>query len=79
MSEARAMGTVAVLGEHALVQGYALAGAVLLVADTGEQARERWAALPSGVRVVILTPAAAAALSAAREAADAPMSVVIPA
>ncbi|HEU4543754.1 MAG TPA: hypothetical protein VFR23_21650 [Jiangellaceae bacterium] len=73
------MTTVAVLGERALIQGYALAGGLPLVAETPEQARERWERLPPGVQVVVLTPAAAAALSAARDEAAAPMTVVMPA
>lgn len=73
------METVAVLGERALIQGYALVGALPLVAETAEQVRDEWGRLPPGVRVVVLTPAAAAALSAAREAPGAAMTVVMPA
>jgi vacuolar-type H+-ATPase subunit F/Vma7 len=52
---------VAVIGEEALVRGYALAGAAVLPADTPEQVRAAWRRLPEDVAVVILTPAAAAA------------------
>lgn len=73
------METVAVLGERPLIQGFALAGGLPLVADTPDQARQQWEKLPTGVRFVVLTPAAAAALSAVRDAPDAPMTVVMPA
>jgi vacuolar-type H+-ATPase subunit F/Vma7 len=72
------METVVVLGERPLIQGFALAGGLLLVADTPDQARQQWERLPAGVRIVLLTPTAAEALSAARDAPDAPMTVVMP-
>jgi vacuolar-type H+-ATPase subunit F/Vma7 len=72
------MTSVAVLGASAVIQGYALAGAVPVVAETREQVREEWTRLPSDVIVVILTPTAAAALSTERAAAGAPMTVVMP-
>jgi vacuolar-type H+-ATPase subunit F/Vma7 len=71
------MDTVAVLGERALIQGYALVGAHVLVAETAERVRQRWSDLHPDVRVVILTPAAAAALGP-RTVRDAPMTVVMP-
>ncbi|HSJ61277.1 MAG TPA: hypothetical protein VK895_08595 [Jiangellaceae bacterium] len=72
------METVAVLGERPLIQGFALAGGLLLVADTPDQARRQWESVPAGVRVVVLTPNAAAALSATRDAPGVPMTVVMP-
>lgn len=72
------METVAVLGERPLIQGFALAGGLPLVADTPDRVRQQWENLPAGVRIVLLTPAAAAALSPARDAPDAPMTVVMP-
>ena len=56
------VGRVAVLGEQPRVQGFALAGALVLVADDAAAARSRWDALPADVPVVVLTPAAAEAL-----------------
>jgi vacuolar-type H+-ATPase subunit F/Vma7 len=53
------VGAVAVIGEEALVCGYALAGATVLVADTADEVRAAWLALPEGTDVVILTAAAA--------------------
>ena len=41
-----AVGRVAVLGELARVQGFSLAGALVLVADDADAVRARWAALP---------------------------------
>ncbi|MFW6205295.1 MAG: hypothetical protein ACOC96_10000 [Actinomycetota bacterium] len=72
------MGTVAVVGAQALIQGYVLAGARPLVAESAEQARAQWAGLASDVLVVILTPAAAEALSAERAEPGGPMAVVMP-
>lgn len=72
------MMSVAVLGTSAAIEGYALAGALPLAAETAQQACEQWSRLPSDVVVVILTPAAAAALSAERSAEGAPMTVVMP-
>lgn len=72
------MGRVAILGAQALIQGYPLAGACPLVAENAEQARAQWKRLPPDVLVVILTPAAAAALSAERVVLAGPMTVVMP-
>jgi hypothetical protein len=52
-------------------------GAHVLVAETAERVRQRWSDLHPDVRVVILTPAAAAALGP-RTVRDAPMTVVMP-
>ncbi len=56
------MGRIAVLGESVRVQGYALAGAVPLVAESPEEVWRAWSGLESDVDLVVLTPAAAAAL-----------------
>ncbi|HEU5161038.1 MAG TPA: hypothetical protein VFU43_28835 [Streptosporangiaceae bacterium] len=50
---------LAVLGERVRVEGYALAGAVVLPADDPAGIRAAWAALPGDVAVLVLTPAAA--------------------
>lgn len=74
MSEVAAIGVVTEIG------GFGLAGARVYPADTAEQARAAWAALPETVRVVILTAAAAQALGP--EPAPAPpqalLTVVMP-
>ncbi|WAP50825.1 hypothetical protein OL239_12595 [Arthrobacter sp. ATA002] len=64
----RRTGTVAALGEPALLLGFRLAGAVLYPATGPAQVRAAWSALPETVAVVILTPDAAAVLAA--ETAD---------
>ena len=48
---------VAVLGERILAEGWALAGARVLAAETPTEVRAAWAALPTDVAVVLLTPA----------------------
>lgn len=68
-------GTVAVLGEAALVEPYALAGARVLPAGTPQEVRDAWSALADDVLVVLLTPAASAVLG---EPADGPMTAVLP-
>jgi vacuolar-type H+-ATPase subunit F/Vma7 len=73
------MSTVAVIGERALIQGYALAGARVLVAETARDVRDQWAQMPRDVLVVILTSTAAAGLPGIRSAPDGPMTVVMPA
>jgi vacuolar-type H+-ATPase subunit F/Vma7 len=69
------MGRVAAIGEDVRVQGFALAGVLVLPGDTPADARASWAALPADVDVVILTPSAAEALTAARAG---PPRVVMP-
>jgi vacuolar-type H+-ATPase subunit F/Vma7 len=49
---------VAVIGEQVRVQGFALAGAIVRVAEDPDAARSAWLGLPDDVAVVILTPAA---------------------
>ena len=72
------MARVAVLGEEVSVQGYALAGAVVLVAEDVGAARAAWNGLADDVAVVILTPAAADALGPERVAGLHPLAVVMP-
>lgn len=74
--------TVVALGERALVEPYALAGAVLRPADTPADVRVAWRDLPEETLVVLLTSAAALAL-AIDPAPDptttrGPMTVVLP-
>jgi vacuolar-type H+-ATPase subunit F/Vma7 len=79
------MSRVVVLGERLLVEGFALAGAEVVAADSAEAARSAWSALGEDVAVVVLTPAAASALAGAGEAptaaqagTTAPLRVVMP-
>jgi vacuolar-type H+-ATPase subunit F/Vma7 len=57
------VGGVAVLGERLRVQAFALAGALVSIAEDEDAARRAWRALPGDVVVVILTPKSAAALA----------------
>jgi vacuolar-type H+-ATPase subunit F/Vma7 len=57
------MDNVAVIGEEARIQGYALAGATLYPAEDADAVRTAWGTLPAEVAVVILTAAADAALA----------------
>jgi vacuolar-type H+-ATPase subunit F/Vma7 len=59
------MGLVVVLGESVRVQGYALAGATTIAAETPDEVRRAWDALDDDVTLVVLTPFAAEALGGA--------------
>lgn len=74
------VGHVAALGERSRVTGWALAGAVVLVADDAETVRRLWQGLPDGIDLVILTAAAAEALEAAPAAPGGrrPLTAVMP-
>lgn len=56
------MGRAVVLGESVRVQGYALAGAIPIVAESPAEVRGAWSELAEDVVLVVLTPTAAAAL-----------------
>lgn len=74
-------GSVAVLGERALGAGFELVGIQLLEAETAGAVRDRWEHLPADLLIVILTPAAAAALAdqlAGARPPTMPMTVVMP-
>jgi vacuolar-type H+-ATPase subunit F/Vma7 len=68
---------IAVLGEEVSVQGFGLAGAVVLVAEDDDAVRAAWERLDDDVAVVILTQAAARALGETR-AGEVPLTVVMP-
>ncbi|MBP2478849.1 vacuolar-type H+-ATPase subunit F/Vma7 [Crossiella equi] len=72
------MARMVVLGERALVAGWALAGAVVHPAEGAAQVRAAWHALAEDVAVVVLTPAAAAHLGAVSGFGE-PLTVVLPA
>ncbi len=65
------------IGEPALVSGYAMAGATTMPAQGSDEVRRAWESLPSGTTLVILTAAAADALGG-RLSGD-PMTAVMPA
>lgn len=55
-------GRIAALGERERVRGFAFAGVHLAAAEDAQAVRAAWRALPREVGLVILTPAARAAL-----------------
>jgi vacuolar-type H+-ATPase subunit F/Vma7 len=59
------MGVVVVLGESVRVQGYALAGATTIVAETSDEVFHAWDDLESSVTLVVLTSFAAETLGGA--------------
>lgn len=72
-------GRVAALGEQLRIQGFGLAGALVVAAENPDAVGLAWRDLPADVALVILTPAAARALGPALP--DGPpdrLSVVIP-
>ena len=73
------MTEIAVIGEHPVVAGFALAGARVYPADGSAQVQAVWQALPATVAVVILTAAAAEVLHDDLLAVpQAPLTVVMP-
>ena len=52
------MARAAVIGEAVRTAGFALAGAVVTTAETPEETRAAWRALPGDTAVLILTPSA---------------------
>jgi vacuolar-type H+-ATPase subunit F/Vma7 len=75
------MGRVVALGERGRVSGFALAGAHVLVAEDPGSVQSAWNGLGPNVSVVILTPAAAAALGElvnALPSPDHPLFIVMP-
>lgn len=57
------MARIAVVGEAVRVEPFGLAGAIVAVAEDAAAVRNAWITLPTDVSVVVVTPAAAAALT----------------
>ena len=72
------MSRLAVIGTRPAVDGFALAGAMVIEAADAAQARAAWAALPADVAIVVLTPVAAAAVPDPPPRPGAPLRVVMP-
>jgi len=72
------MGRLVVLGEAVRVEGFALAGATVLVADDTDAVRRIWASLPGDVAVVLLTTKAAAALAGEAALGEGVLSAAMP-
>ena len=58
------MTRIGALGESAKVDGFSLAGALVLAAEQSSEVDAAWDRLPDDVGVLILTPTAAARLEA---------------
>ena len=72
------MSRAAVIGEGVRTAGFALGGAVVMTAETAEEARTAWHALPADVAVLVLTPRAAAWLGDAPQPRHDVLVVVMP-
>jgi vacuolar-type H+-ATPase subunit F/Vma7 len=68
----------AVIGEGVRTAGFALGGAVVVMAETAEEVRAAWRELPADVAVVVLTPRAAAWLGDAPQSRRDVLVVVMP-
>ena len=71
-------GTIAAIGEPALLDGFRLAGVVLYSASTEEEIRRAWSGLPPATAIVFLTPRSARALGPDLADPRSPMTVVLP-
>ncbi|MFJ6486499.1 MULTISPECIES: V-type ATP synthase subunit F [unclassified Streptomyces] len=71
------MGTVAAIGEQVKVAGLALAGVDVHPAERPEDIRRAWRELSGDVALVIVTPAAAAALGPGIDSTE-PLVAVMP-
>jgi vacuolar-type H+-ATPase subunit F/Vma7 len=69
------MARVAAIGEAVRLEGFTLAGVLVLPGERPAQVRASWHDLPADVEVVILTPRARAALGTPRTG---PLTVVMP-
>jgi hypothetical protein len=68
-------GPVVVIGESVRVLPYALAGAVVVPCESPADVRSAWDRLPRDTALVVLTPAAAAAV---RPTSESPLVAVLP-
>ncbi len=72
------MATAAVIGEELAVEGYALAGCVLLPAGNPDEVNAAWQALPADTVLLILTKSAAGWLADRLAQRPDIMTVVMP-
>ncbi len=73
------MARVAVIGEVVRTAGFAMVGAVVVTAETPEETRAAWRALPADIAVLVLTPHTAGWLGDAPEPRrEVPMVVMPP-
>jgi len=69
---------VAALGERVLLEGFGLAGASIISAETEAEVHRSWAELAGHTGVVILTPHAARILGPAVSDPHSPLTAVLP-
>ncbi len=72
------MGAVVAIGEGTRTSGFALAGVLVRPAEEPDTVRAAWRELPDDAALVILTPAAAAALGPGALHPPHPLTVVMP-
>jgi vacuolar-type H+-ATPase subunit F/Vma7 len=72
------VGGVVALGERHRVDGWALAGVTVIVAEAPDAVRRAWRGLLPETALVLLTPAAAEALADELTAGAAPLTAVMP-
>ncbi len=72
------MSRAAVIGEAARTAGFALAGALVLTAESPAETLAAWSALPGDVAVLVLTPRAACWLGPEAQARRDLLLVVMP-
>jgi len=73
------VGRIVALGSALSVDGFALAGAEPVHAEFDDEVRRCWETLPDDTALVILTPAADAALGSRRRSRPHVLTVVMPA
>lgn len=65
------------IGEPAMVDGYALAGAIVIPAEGPTETRRAWRDLPPEVSLVVLTESAASVLADELRVGAGPLTAVI--
>jgi vacuolar-type H+-ATPase subunit F/Vma7 len=72
------MARAAVIGEAVRTAGFALAGALVLPAESMTEARAAWDALPADIAVLVLTPRATGWLGEAPQSRPDVLLAVMP-
>lgn len=78
MSPDQGVNTVAAIGAGHAIEGFALAGASVMIAESDDAVRASWQALPPDVGLVILTSDADRALQSQRSERPRTLTVVMP-
>jgi vacuolar-type H+-ATPase subunit F/Vma7 len=72
------MSLIAAIGARVAVQGFGLAGALVVVAEDPDAVRDAWRTLPADVALAVLTSDARAALGDSVDTATMPLVAVMP-